>query len=491
MTGIAYTILLLATTAQLGVSGVPVGSKYGWKIENDGSMSYIAQVTPEVASVMAQQGQEIAVPIPDFLQGRVRQVVWRIGISEVEREPSEAELLSDPRSILPRGVSPLGAGTLSTLSDRTGSTVPIDPVRVTPNTMPTSGTSRLQGSDASLEPPQLAQNYAASPARSNFNNTYDPTRLSSTTGGYSSTPTMNNSSVLPRNDGYSYAYSTGSQPVGPTLPPGYTGSNITVTGTPTTSWNNGNNTSTTYGGMNAWNSNNSTGSLSGGNFGNTNGYGTNASVPSLNYSTPSGYGNATSTYGSTSTTQPNAYLAQNNFGTATPNSAYPNQSPYNGVAANGFNNNGITANGYNVNNGTGVGLGNNGMGSTPYGTNPMPNYNYSATTPYGPNPSMVGTYGTGYGAMPALAPSLLASNLSPTPVTRPSMIDETKRTIGREYDDYPRDYATPTAGSASLLVILLLVSVVGNVYLIALLNQLLQRYRALQAGSRSTTSLAV
>ncbi len=256
MNGIALFTLLLATTAQLGANAAPADAQYGWKIEPDGSLSYIAQVTPATASEMALRGEEIAVSIPDFLQGSVKQVVWRIGTLPVERDPSEAELRANPRQVLPRGSS-LAPGSLSTLSDRTGMTVPIDPVRVSGNPIQTAATNRLSDGSSGIDaPPQLVQNFSTNGSRSNLNNAFDSTRNGVGGSGFSGIPTMptNSQTLPPNNNLYTYTNSNGF--VGPTLPPGYTGSNITISGTPTNTYGN---TSTAYGSnsnynaTNAWN----------------------------------------------------------------------------------------------------------------------------------------------------------------------------------------------------------------------------------------------
>lgn len=493
MNGIALFTLLLATTAQLGTDSTFSGGQVGWQTENDGSIAYVIQVTPEEASIMAAKGLEVDAPIPDFLQGVAKRIFVRIGTGSVPRDPSEAELRANPRQVLPRG-STMGAGSLSTLSDRTGMTVPIDPVRVNPNPMPTAGTNRLSDAGSSIDaPPQLVQNFATNGSRSNLGNAFDSTRNGMSGSGFSGIPTTpTNNTTLPRNDLYTY---TNSGPVGPTLPPGYTGGNVTISGTPTNTYGSTSNTygtnAGTYGananytGTNAWNNNSTTGQgyasnapLAGGNFGNPNNYnysnnGNLGTVPSLNYSnSPSGsFANGSTGYGTgtnyglnNSTMQPNAYLAQNGYQTGTVNSGV---NPY--LAPNA------------TNQGFG-GMGVNGLPtSNPY-NNPMA-------------PSGLGygqaQYNSAFGS-PSIAPPLLASNPTvPSPVARPTMVDGGKRTIGSEYsDEYRREYAPPSS-SSGLLALLLLVSFVGNIYLIALLNQLLQRYRTLQAGSRTSTSLAV
>jgi hypothetical protein len=114
--------------------------------------------------------------------------------------------------------------------------------------------------------------------------------------------------------------------------------------------------------------------------------------------------------------------------------------------------------------------------------------------PYGLNNNPVG-YPPG-GMVPTGLPTtnVLASNAPvavPTapPVYNRPMVDGSRRTLGADnLDDYPANY--PSSSPSFLFALMLLISIVGNIYLIILLNQLLMRYRSLQAASRGMNSLA-
>jgi hypothetical protein len=483
MNSIASLLFTMAATmagvGQLGNGGTPPGVKAGWKIESDGSMSYIGQVTSEIAQQMSTQGQEMALDIPDFLQGRVSRIVWRIGSEEVEREPSEAELRAMPaRQVLPPGVgNGLTSGGLTSLSDRSSAiTVPIDSPRPSAMTMPALGTARAADSDPTLPPvPSLAQSYASPTARAAQANSGDMFRSGVNTG--SVLPSLGMGPGLPGKD--TLPPGTSKPVFGPQLPPaGYTGGPITVTGSSagTGAGNNWNDarlgaTSGQYANSN---------SLANGNFGNPNNFGANTgntySAPqssiypngsqansaaagspnnSLGYAGTNGQFNSTAqpTY-SNAYARPDAQIASSNPGYASPYPAINPQQQYppNGQVANAQG--AVAAQPWNA----------------PY---TMPATNYSAM----PNT----------GAVPSTVPYMASATQPPPTVTR-NMVDGTRRTTSSSDDDvYPSVSATPP----SYVVALLLASLVGNFYLVMLLNQLLQRYRSLQASSRGSTSLAM
>jgi hypothetical protein len=491
MNSIASLLFTMAALGQIGNGGVgmggtPPGVKAGWKIESDGSMSYIGQVTAEIAMQMSTQGKEMAIDIPDYLQGRISRVVWRIGSEEVEQEPSEAELRAMPaRQMLPPN-SGNGLGGLTSLSDRSSAiTVPIDSPRsnsMTTMTMPTLGTTRATDSDPTLPPvPSLAQSYPSSTARAAQANSPDLYRTGVNTG--SSGPSLGLGSALPNRD--TLPPGTSRPVFGPQLPPaGYTGRPITVTGTSTsngtsTNWNDSqlgtnsgqyNNNSlsnnnplangtfgtpNTYGGVNTGNayaapqssvypngSNGYTGTV--GSQPGASGYPVNGQFTSTNAASQPGYSN---TYGANTIGRPDALMASSN-----PN--YPTSYPSNNQQP---------------------------MYPTgQQGTPPSPwNPPYAAPT---------NNYGTtaNTGVVQPTVP-LMASNLPPSVVNR-TMVDGTKRTTSST-DDIDYSHVSPTP--PSYVVVLLLASLVGNFYLVMLLNQLLQRYRSLQASSRGSTSLAI
>ncbi len=477
MNSVALLLLwTLAAIGQISAGATPQGVKAGWKPETDGSMSYIAQVTPQIAEQMATQGQEMALDIPDFLQGRVNRIVWRIGLADVEREPSEAELRSlPPRQIFPKsGENPFAHGGLSTLSDQTtGNTVLIDSPRPGSVMLPTAGVGRASDNDPTLPPvPSLAQSFTSPSARASQANQLDMYRSGAGSNNGGSFSNSGVAPVLPRTD----TFPSNSKPVfGPPPPPtsGYTGGQVTVTGTPTGTGN-----------TNAWNDNRLGSSmgqnganapLANGNFGNPNNYGPTGSsgvfsAPNPSYATtnPQGYP-ATSSTPNGGYTYPNS-STQNNA-VVQPNYANANTSPDALFASNNFN-----------------------YGANPYSNGGPPQLYPQASPATQPWNNPYAANGTNYtGMMPnqgVMSPPVpyIANNpqLSTIP-TRP-MVDGTRRTMdSRDNLAYENIPATPP----SYVVALLLASLVGNAYLVMLLNQLLQRYRALQASSRGSTSLAI
>ncbi len=488
MTRITILTLLFAASAQLNAFALPFGDtvegvKEGWKIESkDGSLSYILQITPQQLSDIAQSGGELKVKFPEFLQGVASNVVLRIGNLEVERDPSEAEIRAQMQRTMPRD-NRMGTGSLTTMSDSTGGTVMIDPMRVTPNTIPTAGASTLSDTTSGFAAPPssvLAQNFSNNSSRSNFNTPYtDPTRTASNTGLGGFNTATPGTAGMPRTDTSTY----GNSFVGPTLPPGYTGGNVTVSSSPASPGVNGYNqwnTPTTYG-------NGANTPLANGNFGNQNNYptGTYNNVPSLGYSTSPNSGtngalmNGTTGFNNPAMSGNNAYNANNgqngtyltavNTASNIPFGSTPNYSMNPSTAA------GMGTGGYNSNNNfvqppIGSNLNNNGMYNS--GMNTMPT-GYQNTNPgmngYPPNTS------------------LMASNIG-LPGTS-SSINPNQRTI-RSDADYAREYGQQSSLNF-MFVLFLLASAVANVYLLMQLNHLLQRYRSLQASSRGTNSFAV
>ncbi len=482
-------LFLAVSTPKCSVAIPPVaveGVREGWKVEaNDGSISYIVQVTPQQVSDIALAGSELKVSIPDFLQGVASNVILRIGSAEVEREPSEAEIRARMQSSLPRG-NRLGAGSLTTLSDSAKGAVNIDPMRVTPSTIPTAGTTSLTDTPPSLTTPPpntLAQNFPNSSSRSSFNNTFpDPTRTASNTGINGFSNSAAGAAVMPRNDNSLYSNNF----VGPTLPPGYTGGNTTVSSTAAPSG-----VSTGY---NQWNtqstySNSSSSPLANGNFGNANNFpsGSYSNIPSLNYSTPTN----------------NAFNGVSNNGMTGVNaSSYPG-STNSYTAVNGYNNmpgqNGLYSPNTQLASNTPLGS------SQSYSSNPnMTNgfgmngaNNNTMMQPVGPPMSNVVSYPTGQSMnLPNNSYPNNSALASGYPVNTylnnngvGSSINPNVRTPRSELE-YQRDYGQSSSLNF-MFVLFLLASAVANVYLLMQLNHLLQRYRSLQAASRGTNSFAV
>jgi len=476
MNGIALLIWIVASTGQLGASPTMPGVKYGWKPESDGSMSYIAQVTPEIANQMASGGQEIALDVPDFLQGRVNRVVWRIGAGDVEREPSQAELQANPRQAFPNsGQNLRGPGSLTNLSDAAGQTVMIDPLRSNAATFP-SNVGRASDNDPTLPSvPSLAQTYPPVSSRNGLNNLDMPNM-----NGFSS-------STLPKP---TLPPGSSSPFIGPTLPPGFNNTPTTVTGAPSTFTG-----TNTYSDSRLSNPPNSFGSTASGTT-----YGTNTSgvnVHGSNANSPNQYGtNGSNTYGA------NNALATGNFGnpqnyaptgygtsspqsgttgySPSPNFSSPTGSPYANTQLNGMNQQYLQpySQPYASSTNPPVLLAQNGQGYPPSNSN------------YGVNPGqpVAGTQQYAQNPVYPQSPSLLASNQLPG-ATRPGTIDPR---LNESYPNgLPPGYGSMNSQNSFLVPFLLLISIVGNLYLFMLLTNLLQRYRTLQASSRGLSSLGV
>jgi hypothetical protein len=493
---ILLTLLFLAasvSTRAVAIPPLPVeGVKEGWKQEaNDGSISYILQVTPQKLSEIALAGAELKLIIPDHLQGVARNVILRVGSAEVERDPSEAEIRALMQNSLPHG-NRIGGGSLTTLSDSISGAVNIDPMRVTPSTIPTAGTSSLGDTPPSITVPppnMLAQSFSNGSSRSNFNTTFpDPTRTASNNGIGGFTNSGTGAPVMPRNDTSLYNNNF----VGPTLPPGYTGGNTTVSSTAAPS---GVNT-----GYNQWNTpssygNSSSTSLANGNFGNANNYpnGSYNNVPSLGYSTPSnnsspGVSNSGMTGFNTNSypVSTNSYGAVNGYnntpglnGVYSPNTHMASNAP-SGSSPN-YSSNPNMMNGFGT-----AGINNNSM--MPPVVPPMSN-----VVSYPPGQSMNlpnnnfpsngnGALGTGY-------PVNTYLNSNGAGIGAGSSLNTNMRTPRTEFE-YPREYGQSSPLNF-MFVLFLLFSAVANVYLLMQLNLLLQRYRSLQAASRGTNSFAV
>ncbi len=458
MNGIALLILTVASTGQLGASPTMPGVKYGWKPESDGSMSYIAQVTPEIANQMASVGQEIALDVPDFLQGRVNRVVWRIGIGDVEREPSQAELQANPRQVFPNsGQNLRGPGSLSNLNDAAGQTVMIDTTRSNAASFP-SNVGRESDNDSNLTsaPSLLAQTYPPASARTGLNNL--------------EMPNNNNfqSSTLPKS---TLPPATAAPFIGPTLPPGYNNALTTVTGAPSTFTGTNNNT---YGDNRLSNNPNSFGSTANGTT-----YGTNTSGVSVygsNTNSPSNYGTSNpltnGNFGNSQNYNPTGYgnsspQTGNTGYSPAPNFSSPTSSPYANTQLSGTNQQPVL-------------FAQNGQGYPPSSSNNgmYPGQQGVVAPQYGPNP-----------AYPYPPPSPLLAN-NPVPgATRPGVGDTR---YNQNYPtQVPQTYDSMASQNSFLVPFLLLISIVGNLYLFMLLTNLLQRYRTLQASSRGLSSLGV
>lgn len=501
MNGIIVFLSIVASSAQIGGATSPPDVKYGWKPENDGSLSYIAQVTPEIAHQMATKGDEITLTIPDFLQGKVTNIVWRIGSRDVERDPSEAELRAAPRTLQQR------PGGLTNLNNSNGQTVPIDPMRSGATMLSTAGTGRMSDTDPSLTSVpslSLAQNFQSPTNRPGVNSQFDSPSFSSP-GNFSSS---SNDSVLPKqpspfSSSSPISSSSPSSFVGPTLPRGYTGGPATVSGSSSSNANpyydSRSNSPGSYSSTNSL----ATGSLATGNFGNSNNFvpGNQFSSPNnAAYSTlpPASYSTATSsTYPQTNSSS----FANSQFNSSNPqNYSSPLASPDARFASN---HSSYTSNPNYASNPNHVAppySNTNGSQTMAPVNNQIPNYSNGyaqGTNPpssnAGPIPYTQPTYAQPAYAQPAYAqPPVLLSNINPSQAfaARQQGVNPNSRTLNYGNDAF-QNFESQATQQGYLIPLLFLVSMVGNVYLVILLNKLLERYRTLQASSRGTSSLAM
>ncbi len=84
-------LIILAGTGQISMPGSSVvldeaQGRDGWRLRNDQSLTYIIQASPETAKAMAA-GQEMKLNVPEYVQPFVSEVIVRIGVGPVERNP--------------------------------------------------------------------------------------------------------------------------------------------------------------------------------------------------------------------------------------------------------------------------------------------------------------------------------------------------------------------------------------------------------------------
>ncbi len=162
MTGIISTYAIIFFVSQLGappfaVPSVAPGSGQietasvtsgvngvsdGWKIDRDGTLTYIVQLSPQMATDIATRGEEIKIPVPTNLQGIAENVLIRIGNAQVERELTDEQLRSRQQQRLRSDTRNAGITDLNSMSSRSsGGVVPIDPQRSPAAILPTSNSS--------------------------------------------------------------------------------------------------------------------------------------------------------------------------------------------------------------------------------------------------------------------------------------------------------------------------------------------------------------
>ncbi len=226
MTGIISTYAVIFFVSQLGappfalpsaapgsgqlgsasVSSNVNGVSDGWKIDRDNTLTYIVQLSPQMATDIATRGEEIKIPIPTNLQGIAENVLIRIGNAQVERELTDDQLRSRQQQRLRSDTRNAGITDLNSLSSRSsGGVVPIDPQRSPAAILPTgnsSASARSTENDLAMQvpfgsPPSLgASRFATTPSE-----TLPP-------------------STLPTNQ----------QTLPPTVPPSFSQSNLGTTG---------------------------------------------------------------------------------------------------------------------------------------------------------------------------------------------------------------------------------------------------------------------
>lgn len=181
-----------------GVNGV----NDGWKIDRDNTLTYIVQLSPQMATDIATRGEEIKIPIPTNLQGIAENVLIRIGNAPVERELNDEQLRVRQQQRLRTDTRNAGITDLNSLSSRSsGGVVPIDPQRSPAAIMPTGNSiapARSTENDLAMQVPFGA-----------------PPSLGATRFGATSSETLP-PSTLP----------TSQQTLPPTVPPNFTQSNL-------------------------------------------------------------------------------------------------------------------------------------------------------------------------------------------------------------------------------------------------------------------------
>ena len=142
-----------AAAAASGLTGV----SDGWKIDGDNTLTYIVQMSPQMATEIATRGEEIKIPIPTNLKGIAENVVIRIGNAPVERELTDEQLRSRQQQRARTDTRNAGITDLNSLSSRSsGGVVPIDPQRSPAAILPTGNTSapaRSTESDLAMQAP--------------------------------------------------------------------------------------------------------------------------------------------------------------------------------------------------------------------------------------------------------------------------------------------------------------------------------------------------
>ena len=142
-----------AASSASGVTGV----SDGWKIDGDNTLTYIVQMSPQMATEIATRGEEIKIPIPTNLQGIAENVLIRIGNATVERELTDEQLRSRQQQRARTDTRNAGITDLNSLSSRTrGGVVPIDSQRPPAAIVPTGNTSapaRSTESDLAMQAP--------------------------------------------------------------------------------------------------------------------------------------------------------------------------------------------------------------------------------------------------------------------------------------------------------------------------------------------------
>lgn len=466
--------------------------KYGWKQESDGSLSYIVQIKPESASEIALKGGEAKLAIPDFVRGVAKNVVIRIGLGDVERDPSEEILRS--RAIPGNATNGLQSGNIMALNGtRSNDPVLIDRQKTDNNPLQTTLSSRSTNEDLAMQVPSLNSNSNSfPPITSRPTNGFDTSSsaLSQTNPYRSNVNSASNSTVFPRNDALS---NSSSSFVGPVLPANTPGNSVIVNGVPPTSVQANGPLQDRYADSRY-------------NVGNGSNY-TNPQGTYVSSNTPlgNGFGN-TNNLNVPTTPYNNTYGTNSQYSTG-PNSLGNNLGAHNGYGANNYSNSNFATTGYNNSSvlpnssqqqyGTQTGItpyANGVNGTQGYNNNPLSNANYAGNgNQPGYNVATNGNYPNngGYGTQ---NPPLLANN----------SVGVGPRQIGQGFQKPVYGVGTPISSSSvenselpssvarasqreQLTQFFCLVLFMSNVYLIYLLNRLFQRYRLLQQSARSST----
>jgi hypothetical protein len=463
------------------LSAAPVASSVsgvsdGWKIDRDNTLTYIVQMSPQMATDIATRGEEIKIPIPTNLQGIAENVLIRIGNAPVERELTDDQLRTRQQQRARSDTRNAGITDLNSLSSRSsGSVVPIDAQRSPPAILPTGNTSaptRSTENDLAMQvpfgaPPSLGSTRLGATTSETLPPSTLPTTqqtLPPTVPPSFAQPSMNSTNGLSNGvtnqitDGFNSLRNGLNQPANNSLvnpngsyastsAPPYTGGNVTVLGTP----------SIDRIASNPYGTNQTTTNPFGSTYGGANPYGN--SNASSNWNNPAAYGqqpqltSLNGQYGNQLNNQP---LAQYPPGTVPMPSLQ------------------------------------NGIGSNPWALDPRNASNAYTDPPLRGSSPNTSYLPTGYDNSSATLPPYARLAQSNNSLTGTSLRDNAlTRELG--LDAYGNAVTTRQGRDtlSGLGQLLLIISLIGNAYLLWQLSNLFNSYRTLQLSKRSEGSYSL